>query len=158
MSTDDVLAFFQSFGRVMTLNDMPQWAWSKWLPGCLNVKATKINSRLTLEQWRSYDVVKSEILSGFKFNARVYLERFRIVTRCCNESYRVFPNRLQELQAYYSEARNVHTIEEILDDALANQYLLTFSRKWRLLLNLINRNPVLNVLSLRICGLKFVAR
>jgi len=120
-----VMSFFQSYERTMALNNIPEIAWARYLPVCLNVKATNVYSRLTLEQCKSYDAVKAEILSMFRLNARAYLDKFRTIAQTGNESYKLFLNRLQEYQRYYLEARKLKTVEEVLNDALANQFLLT---------------------------------
>jgi len=127
MSAEDahVLSLFSSYGRTIALNNIPEIARARYLPGCLNAKATNVYSCLTLEQCKSYDAVKTEILSTFRLNARTYLDKFKTIERTGNESYKLFLNRLQEYQQFYLEAWKLKTVEEILDDALANQFLLT---------------------------------
>jgi hypothetical protein len=94
-----------------------------YLPASLNTRATKVYSRLTLGQCKDYDIVKREILSSFRLTGKAYLERFHAATRFSDEDHRLFLNRLQELQSYDMESKQLDTFEKLRDDVLLQQFL-----------------------------------
>ena len=119
--------FFHAFERTLELYDVDSSCFSRLLPGCLSMKASKVYSKLSLEQSKHYETVKREILASFKLDAASYIHKFRTVKRSGNESYKMFSNRLQELQTYYFESRDINSFESLKGDMLLEQFTSTLS-------------------------------
>jgi hypothetical protein len=119
----DCLNFFHVFERTLEMHDVSRQDWSLYLPACLNARAMKVYSRLTLDQCKDYDVVKREVLTSFRLTARAYYEKFTGATKYHDESFRLFLNRLSELQTYYFESRGLNSFEKLRDDCLLMQFI-----------------------------------
>jgi hypothetical protein len=102
--------------------DVSRQDWSLYLPACLNARAMKVYPRLTLDYCKDYDVVKREVLIKFRLTARAYYEKFTGATKYHDESFRLFLNRLSELQTYYFESRGLISFEKLRDDCLSMQF------------------------------------
>ena len=76
----------------------------------LSPKATKVRSHLTIAECKQYDIVKRAILASIRLAAKAYLERFRSVARSGIKRYRLFLNRLKELQDYYLESKQIESL------------------------------------------------
>jgi hypothetical protein len=122
---DDVISFFHAFERTLELYDVDVSCYARLLPSCLSVKAAKVYAKLTLEQSKQYATVKREILTSFKLDAASYLQKFRAVKRADSEIYKLFGNRLQELQNYYFESKDISSFETLKADMLLEQFTST---------------------------------
>ena len=87
MTNDDVLSFFMSCERVMTLNDVPIELWAKFLPAKLTPKALKTYTRLGIEQSRDYEGIKDAIPASFQLTPEAYFRIFRNMRRSGNCTY-----------------------------------------------------------------------
>jgi hypothetical protein len=122
---DDVISFFHAFERTLELYEVDVSCYARLLPSCLSVKAAKVYAKLSLEQSKQYATVKREILTSFKLDAASYLQKFRAVKRAGSESYKLFGNRLQELQSYYFESKDISSFETLKADMLLEQFIST---------------------------------
>lgn len=123
-NADSVLSFFFIFEKTLTLHDVPQEMWGKLLPACLNARASKVYGRLGVEECRDYFKVKAAILDSQRLNARVYLERFRSARRTGgSESYKLFLNRLSDLQQYYLDSKQISTFDQLKNDMLLEAFM-----------------------------------
>mgnify|MGYP003438739566 CR=1 FL=1 len=66
MQGEDVIGFFNAFERVLEMHDVERSVWSKLLAPHLSQKATRVYSRLSLEQCKCYATVKEHILMSYK--------------------------------------------------------------------------------------------
>jgi hypothetical protein len=119
----DCLNFFHVFERTLEMHDVSKQQWSYYLPSCLNARAMKVYSRLTLEQCKMYESVKREILVSFRLTARTYHDKFVSASKQQDESFRLFLNRLSELQTYYLESKELDTFNKLRDDCLLTQFV-----------------------------------
>jgi len=62
MANDEVMVFFQSYERVMVLNNVDYALWARYLQSQMTAKALKIYNRLSLEQSTNYQSIKDAIL------------------------------------------------------------------------------------------------
>ena len=93
----DCLNFFHVFERTLEMHDVDKRQWSYYLPSCLNARAIKVYSCLTLEQCKVYESVKREILVSFRLTARTYHDKFVSASKQQDESFRLFLNRLSNV-------------------------------------------------------------
>jgi len=92
-----------------------------YLPSCLNSRVMKVYSRFTLEQCKVYEGVEREILVSFRLTARTYHDKFTHASKHHVESFRLFLNRLSELQTFYLESKEFDALEKLRDDCLLTQ-------------------------------------
>ena len=124
MYNDDVLSFFMSYERVMTLNDVDESLWAKYLPSQLSPKALKTYTRLSLEDSRSYDKIKECILASFQLTAQTYHKMFRTMRRTGNCTYSLFLNNMREVLQRYCEANKATEFDAFFECILREQFLL----------------------------------
>ena len=84
-------------------------------------KAQKALRGLSTEECKDYDKVKRSILSYFKLDANSYLTAFRKERRTGNETYKMWANRLRDLQTGYFSESGIDTFEKLSDATLAEQ-------------------------------------
>jgi len=84
-------------------------------------KAQKALRGLCTEECKDYDKVKRSILSYFKLDANAYLTAFRKERRTGNETYKMWVNRLRDLQTGYFSESGIDTLEKLSDAMLAEQ-------------------------------------
>ena len=78
---DQALAFFHAYEKTLLIQKVDKATWALWLPACLNAKASKVYSALTVDQCQQYDVVKKVVLDSFRLTSKKYLENFRSLRR-----------------------------------------------------------------------------
>lgn len=122
---DEIISFFNAYERTLELYDVDDACYARLLPGCLSMKASKVYSKLSLEQSKQYALVKREILASFKLDAASYLQKFRTARRTGSESYKLFGNRLQELQTYYLDSKDIDSFDGLKCDMLLEQFIST---------------------------------
>jgi len=93
----DVLSFFLTYERVLTINDVDVSLWSRLLPGQLSPRALKTFSRLSIEETQDYQKIKSAILTAYKLDAASYLSTFRNMRRTGQMSYRNLLENLKDV-------------------------------------------------------------
>ena len=117
------LSFFHAYEKTLQIEKVDKSLWAKWLPACLNQKASKVYTALTVEQCQDYDTVKKTVLESFRLTSRKYLENFRGMRRSGAESYRLFLNKLKETLKYFMEAKEVDTLDKLVEQVLLEQFL-----------------------------------
>ena len=127
----DALAFFTSLERILELNAVDRTLWSKLIPGQLSPRALKIFSRLSLEETKSYDAVKSAILAGFQLNDAAYLRMFRQMRRSGQSTYRMHLTNLREVMLRYFESKGADTFEKVAEVFLFEQFMLSLNENVR---------------------------
>ena len=127
----DVLNFFHAFERVLSLHDVEQNSWHLYLPATLNNKATKVYARLTIDQCRDYNVIKSNILTAFRLTARSYRQKFIMSSKYANETFALFLNRLSELFDHYLESTSVTEFNDLRDLCIRDRLLSGLSQNVR---------------------------
>jgi len=70
-----------------------------------------------------YESIKREILVSFRLTARTYHDKFVHASKQHDQSFRLFLNRLSELQFYYLESKELDTFEKLRDDCLLTQFV-----------------------------------
>ena len=123
MTNDDVLSFFMSYERVMTLNDVPIELWAKFLPAQLTPKALKTYTRLSIEQSRDYEGIKDAILASFQLTPEAYFRIFRNMRRSGNCTYALFLQNLCDVLQRYCEANKANDFQTFFDCMLKEQFL-----------------------------------
>ena len=131
MDDNNVLDFFNSYERVMMLNDVPDSLWHKWLSGKLSVKANQVYSKIPIEQCRDYAAVKVAILDAYKLNARRYYQNYMTARRMKDENNKMFLGRLNRLQSYYLDSKSIESFEQLKDDDLSHRLLDTLNPEAR---------------------------
>ncbi len=119
----DPVAFFNAYERVLILHDVPRSEWYKLLTPCLNEKATQVYAKLSLQQARDYDTIRSEILAAYKLDAAAYLANFRSARRNGRETYMQFAVRLEELLTNYLQARDISSYDDLKSEIIAEQFI-----------------------------------
>ena len=66
-------------------------------------------------------------MSSFKLDAASYIHKFRTAKRSGSESYKMFNNRLQELQTYYLESKEINSFESLKCDMILEQFISTLT-------------------------------
>jgi hypothetical protein len=122
---DGIISFFSAFERTLELYEAGTSSYARLLPGCLSPKAFKVYSKLSLEQSKCYQTVKTQILSSFKLYSNAYLMKSLTAKRFGSETYQLFGNRLQELQTYYLDSKRIYLFEALTEDNLLEQFLCT---------------------------------
>ena len=120
--------------------------WPEFLPSLLNEKGNKLHHRLYIDTCRSYDSAKTEILRGFDRSPKVYLQKFRTMKRCGDDSYSKFLRKLKDVQNYYLESKQIIEFQSLGDDMLFVQVGSVLQAKWGFLLT--------SVMSLRLRRLR----
>ena len=132
---DQALAFFHAYEKTLLIQKVDKSTWSLWLPSCLNAKASKVYSALTVEQCQQYDVVKKAVLDSFRLTSKKYLESFRSLRRTGQDLYTLFLNKLQEMQRYFLESKEISSLEKLIEQDLLEQFLVglppRFDNSWR---------------------------
>jgi len=118
---DDVLTFFNTFERLLQMHNVDKAEWSMRLFPQITSKAQKALRGLSTEECMDYDKVKRSILSYFKLDANAYLSSFRKKRRTGNETYKMWANRLRDLQTGYFSESGIDTFEKLSDAMLAEQ-------------------------------------
>jgi len=122
-SDDQVLTFFHAYEKCLLLQKVDKSRWGKWLPACLNAKASKVFMSLTVEQCEDYDVVKKAVLDNFRMTSKKYLENFRSMRRSGQDSYSMFVNKLGEMHKYYTDSKEIKTFDELVQQDILEQFL-----------------------------------
>ena len=131
MSEDDILTFFSSFERSLTLNAVQKCDWPKFLASCLTVKANKVLSGLSLAENQNFDKCKSAILQYFRLDSAAYQKKFRQARKASDETFKMFTTRIKDYYQYYLEAKGLETFEALKDDAISEQLLSVLSPEIR---------------------------
>ena len=92
------------------------------LPSFLNEKANTIYSRLDIDTCRSYDSDKTEIFRGFRLSSKAYLQKFRTMKCCGDDSYSQFMHKLKDVQNYYLESKQITEFQSLCDHMLFEQF------------------------------------
>jgi hypothetical protein len=116
--TTDVVTFFASLERTLQINGVARERWAKLVPTVLSDKALKVYARLSIDECRNYDCIKSAIFDACKLNANVYLRQLQTANRIGTESYKDFSVRLRDLQCNYFDCRNIVDFESLKNDNL----------------------------------------
>ena len=71
-SAEDVLSFFNAYEKILTINGVNHSLWRNYLPSLLSTKANKVYSKISIEDCKSYDAFKLEVLKsyGYEFVSR----------------------------------------------------------------------------------------
>jgi len=85
--SDDVLSFFQSLEKVLTIQGVERQLWHRFVRGQFCAKALKVFSALSLEQSGNYDVIKRAVLDSCILTESAYLKTFRNMRRTGSMSY-----------------------------------------------------------------------
>ena len=121
--SDDVLSFFQSLEKVLTIQGVERQLWHRFVPGQLSAKALKVFSALSIEQSGNYDAIKRAVLDSCKLTESVYLKTFRNMRRTGSMSYQQHLTRLHENYAKYIEAANITTLDLLIDAVVKEQFM-----------------------------------
>lgn len=119
----NALAFFHAYEKTLLIEKVDKSLWAKWLPACVNAKAGKVYTALSVDQCQQYEVVKRTILENFRLTARTYLEKFRGMRRTGQDSYTLFLNKLKEMLDYFMEAREVKDLDKMVEQVLLEQFV-----------------------------------
>ena len=119
----EIVGFFQSFERILELNEVDRALWARLLPSQLSPRALKAYARLSLEETKNYDTVKRIILQSYNLDSNYYLRTFRSMRRTGNSSYSMFLTNLREMMERYLDSKNINTFEALKEDYLREQYL-----------------------------------
>ena len=103
------------------MHNVDKSQWSMRLFSQITSKAQKALRWLSTEECKDYDRVKRSILSYFKLDANAYLTAFRKERRTGNETYKMWANRLRDLQTGYFSESGIDTLEKLSDAMLAEQ-------------------------------------
>jgi len=95
--------------------------WSMRLFPQITSKAQNALRGLSTKECKDYDNVKRSILSYFKLDANAYLTAFRRERRTGNETYKMWANRLRDLQHGFLSKSGIDTFEKLSDAMLAEQ-------------------------------------
>ena len=141
MQGEDVVGFFNAFERVLEMYEVDESLWAKLLAPHLSQKATRVYSRLSLDQCKCYATVKEQILVSYKCSSKVYLEKFRNAARAGQESYSLFGNRLRDLLKFYLESKSITQFDALIEDLLFNQFLDSLDKVPDVKRFVLERNP-----------------
>ncbi|VDI78345.1 Hypothetical predicted protein [Mytilus galloprovincialis] len=116
---EDPDVFLRSFEKLVVLHKIPKSEWALRLVPLLCGKALEAFSRLSEEDSKNYDKIKSAILCRYELTAEAYREKFRSERQSSDESFKEFSVRLSS--NFGSRNRNRKTIDELVDKAEAFQ-------------------------------------
>jgi hypothetical protein len=122
-SDDQILSFFHAYEKCLLIQNVDKNCWGRWLPACLNAKASKVYMSLTVEECRNYETVKKAVLDNFRLTSKKYLENFRGMHRSGQESYSMFLNKLSEMHKYYVDSMTINTLEKLVEQNILEQFL-----------------------------------
>ncbi|XP_070212593.1 uncharacterized protein [Littorina saxatilis] len=83
---EDIEAYLTKFERFAEELDWDQTTWARRVSTKLNVKATTLIGDMSKEDARDYQLVKKELLRGFRCTAESYREKFRAARRKSEEN------------------------------------------------------------------------
>lgn len=114
-SQAEILTFFDDLERLFEIYDVPQKFHAKLILTFFDT--TSVNHlfrRLTNEQCKDYEVVKTAILAEFHFTPDIYLKQFNNITKGKNESYVQLASRLMKYFTYYLQSSEVETFDQLV--------------------------------------------
>jgi len=123
MADGEVLTFFQSFERILRLNNVDCSLWGRLLPGLLSSRALKVFNRLSVEQARNYETIKSAILDNYDLGATTYLKSFRTMRRTGTNNYVTHLHNMRETLERYVNAAGITDFQTLFDDMLKQQFM-----------------------------------
>ena len=141
MQGDDVIGFFNAFERVLEMYEVDSGLWAKLLAPHLSQKATRVYSRLSLEQCKCYETVKEHILLSYKCSSTMYLDKFRSASRSGQESYSLFSNRLRDLLRFYLDSKSITQFDALVEDLIFIQFLDSLDKVPDVKKFVLERNP-----------------
>jgi hypothetical protein len=117
----DVPGFFSSYELACEVHGIPRDQWHIFITPLLNAKARMAHARLGREGVGDYAKVKEAVLDHFRLTPEAYLQQFRSASRAADESYAQLAVRMRDIQGYYIKARGIETLDDLLEDMLAEQ-------------------------------------
>ncbi|XP_070206607.1 uncharacterized protein [Littorina saxatilis] len=117
---EDIEAYLTKFERFAEELDWDQTTWARRVSTKLNVKATTLIGDMSKEDARDYQLVKKELLRGFRCTA----ESFRAARRKSEEAFSTYVSRITRyLHSWMDLAEKQRTYKDLFDLVLLEQLL-----------------------------------
>ncbi|XP_070182462.1 uncharacterized protein [Littorina saxatilis] len=121
---EDIEAYLTKFERFAEELDWDQTTWARRVSTKLNVKATTLIGDMSKEDARDYQLVKKELLRGFRCTAESYREKFRAARRKSEETFSTYVSRITRyLHSWMDLAEKQRTYKDLFDLVLLEQLL-----------------------------------
>ena len=107
--------FFDTVEKLFDIYLVPADLQAKLIIPILTTQAKAIIGRMSCDDLKSYDKLKSFLLGEFKLTPREYKSRFDTAHKASNETYVLFASRLHNLLSYYLRSREVSDFESLVN-------------------------------------------
>ncbi|CAC5374158.1 unnamed protein product [Mytilus coruscus] len=130
---DDPDVFLRSFEKLVVLHKIPKPEWALRLVPLLCGKALEAFSRLSEEDSRDYDKIKTAILSRYELTAEAYREKFRSAGQFSDESFKEFAVRIIGFLRHWIEREAIGTdFDKFVDLVTREQLMVSCSKELKL--------------------------
>ena len=97
--------------------------WAPHFVAFLTGKAQKAYSRLSLENSKDFEIIKSAILRKYELSAEIYRRKFRFCKKKGDETFREWSNPLTLLYDRWMEGEKVKTVDDVRKVLIVEQLL-----------------------------------
>ncbi|CAG2240481.1 unnamed protein product [Mytilus edulis] len=126
---EDPDVFLRSFEKLVVLHKIPKSEWALRLVPLLCGKALEAFSRLSEEDSKNYDKIKSAILCRYELTAEAYREKFRSERQSSDESFKEFSVRLVGFLRHWLERELIGTDFDRFVDLVTREQLMVSCNK-----------------------------
>ena len=120
---EDIEVFIATFEKLATANGWDKTIWAPRFGAVLTGKAQEAYSRLSLEDSKDYEKIKSAILRKYELSAEAYRRKFRFCKRKSDETFREWSNRLTLLYDRWMEGEKAKTVDDVRKVLIVEQLL-----------------------------------
>ena len=113
---EEIISWLEAFERSCSLHQIPQQDLTKTLTQYLRGSALITFSKFTLQQSRSYQIVRDEILKTYRLNPHKYWLRFKSLHRQGIESYTQFSERLRAAYGHYLTSKEIDSLDALIEN------------------------------------------
>ena len=125
--------FLKSFEKLVSLHKIQKPEWPLRLVPLLCGKALEAYSRLSEEDGKQYDKIKTAILTRYELTSDAYRDKFRNSSQLVGESFREFSVRLEGFLRHWCERESIGgNYEKFYDLIIREQLMLSSDRDLRL--------------------------
>ena len=138
-SEQELETYLITFEKIATLNKWPENQWSAVLQTQLRGKALKVFAEMSIDESKTYKVLKKSLLAAYELCSEVYRKKFRTSTKPTSDTYTDFAFKLynnfkrwlEGAEAYdnLEALRQVFMMEQFMDTVPADLKLWLLDQK-----------------------------
>ncbi len=123
----DFLPFINNFTRVATALKAPKELYVQLLTPYLSTKCRTLLHKMSLPDTNDFDKVKAHLTAELRLTSSYFIDEFNKASRYANETYKAYTTRLAMLLRYFTESKEVHNYDALLQLIVCDRVKATLS-------------------------------